>query len=274
MKKFTIKLACAALAAVSAFSLCACNNGGDQQKETTAPTAAETIDTEPLTKRQTWTLVTLALTVVTLIIGVTRFEWYMPEITGLFLAMGIICGIIAGFSANRISDELLAGAKDILPAALVVGVASGIIVILQDGRIIDSILHSLQEGLDGTGPLASLPFYLWVGLIVILIARTVRDLYHYQGELFPLIGLFVGTMIICLGQFLLGRYVGSRCSFKGAAVTAGQSLGQKNSALAIWMTQSWLNPLAALAPAAYIIWQNLFNSWQLVRAARERKSRG
>ena len=122
--------------------------------------------------------------------------------------------------------------------------------------------------------LASLPFYLWVCLIVILIARTVRDLMAYEGELFPVIGLFVGTMIICLGQFFLGRYVGSHCSFKGAAVTAGQSLGQKNSALAIWMTQSWLNPLAALAPAAYIIWQNLFNSWQLVRAARERTSRG
>ena len=123
-------------------------------------------------------------------------------------------------------------------------------------------------------PLASLPFYLWVCLIVILIARTVRDLYNYQGDLFPVIGLFVGTMIICLGQFFLGRYIGSRCSFKGSAVTAGQSLGQKNSALAIWMTQSWLNPLAALAPAAYIIWQNLFNSWQLVRAGRARKSRG
>ena len=66
------------------------------------------------------------------------------------------CGLIAGFPAGRIVDELLAGAKDILSAALVVGVASGIIVILQDGRIIDSILHSLQEGLDGTGPLASL----------------------------------------------------------------------------------------------------------------------
>ena len=123
-------------------------------------------------------------------------------------------------------------------------------------------------------PLVSLPFYLWVCLIVILIARTVRDLCAYEGELFPVIGLFVGTMIICLGQFFLGRYVGSRCSFPGAAVTAGQSLGQKNSALAIWMTQSWLNPLAALAPAAYIIWQNLFNSWQLVQAARARKSRG
>jgi uncharacterized ion transporter superfamily protein YfcC len=70
--------------------------------------------------------------------------------------MGILCGLIAGFPAGRIVDELLAGAKDILSAALVVGVASGIIVILQDGHIIDSILHAMQEGLDGTGALASL----------------------------------------------------------------------------------------------------------------------
>ena len=58
--------------------------------------------------------------------------------------------------ANRIADELIAGARDILSAALVVGFASGIVVILQDGRIVDSILHSLQNGLDGTSPVASL----------------------------------------------------------------------------------------------------------------------
>ena len=80
----------------------------------------------------------------------------MPEITALFLVMGIVCGIIAGFSANKIADELIAGARDILSAALVVGFASGIIVILQDGHIVDSILHGMQEGLDGTGPMASL----------------------------------------------------------------------------------------------------------------------
>jgi len=134
-----------------------------------APTAAETIETEPLTKRQTWTLVTLALTVVTLIIGVTRFEWYMPEITGLFLAMGIICGIIAGFSSERIIKELMAGAKDILSAALVVGFASGIIVILQDGKIVDSILHSMQEGLDGSGKAGSLTAMYGIQALINLI---------------------------------------------------------------------------------------------------------
>ena len=110
----------------------------------------------PLTRRQGWILTVLLLTVVALIVGVTCWGWYMPEITGLFLGMGIVCGIIAGFSANKIADELVAGARDILSAALVVGFASGIIVILQDGKVVDSILHGMQEGLDGTGPVASL----------------------------------------------------------------------------------------------------------------------
>ena len=110
----------------------------------------------PLTKRQSWILVVLLLTVIALIVGVTCWDWYMPEITGLFLGMGIVCGIIAGFSANKIADELLAGARDILSAALVVGFASGIIVILQDGKVVDSILHGMQEGLDGSSPAASL----------------------------------------------------------------------------------------------------------------------
>ena len=119
-------------------------------QEAAAETAA------PPTRRQVWILIVLGLTVAALVWGVTRHQWYLPVITALFLAMGIVCGLIAGFPAGRIVDELLAGARDILSAALVVGVASGIIVILQDGRIIDSILHGLQEGLDGTGPLASL----------------------------------------------------------------------------------------------------------------------
>ena len=121
-----------------------------------APTADVAVEDTPLTHRQGWILGVLLLTVIMLIVGVTCWDWYLPEITGLFLGMGIICGIIAGFNANRIADELLAGAKDILSAALVVGFASGIIVLLQDGKVVDSILHSMQEGLDETGRMGSL----------------------------------------------------------------------------------------------------------------------
>ena len=120
-----------------------------------APKGAARVEEEPLTRRQGWILAVLGLTVAALIVGVTVWGWYMPEITGLFLVMGIVCGLIAGFDANRIADELIAGAKDILSAALVVGFASGIIVLLQDGKIIDSLLHGLQEGLSDSGAVAS-----------------------------------------------------------------------------------------------------------------------
>lgn len=109
-----------------------------------------------LSRSQAWILVVLGITVVLLVVGVTVWDWYLAEITGLFLVMGIVSGLIAGFDSGRIADELIAGAKDILSAALVVGFASGIIVILQDGKVVDSILHAMQQGLDGQGPLASL----------------------------------------------------------------------------------------------------------------------
>ena len=113
-------------------------------------------DAGKLTTRQGWILGVLFLTVGILVVGVTVWGWYLSEITGLFLGMGIVCGLIAGFGANRIADELIAGAKDILSAALVVGFASGIVILLQDGKVIDSILHALQHSLSGSGEVSSL----------------------------------------------------------------------------------------------------------------------
>ena len=98
----------------------------------------------------------LFLTVALLIIGVTCFHWYMGEISALFLVMGIVAGIIGKFSANRIAEEFVAGARDILSAALIVGLASGIIVILQNGHVADSILHSLETSLGESGKTVSL----------------------------------------------------------------------------------------------------------------------
>ena len=126
------------------------------RKTRKAPQQQAQVDAAPLTGRQIAILVVLLFTVIALILGVTLWGWYMREITGLFLGMGILCGIIAGFPANRIADELVSGAKDILSAALVVGFASGIVVILQDGKIVDSILHAMQNSLDGTSEVTSL----------------------------------------------------------------------------------------------------------------------
>ena len=114
-------------------------------------------------------LCVLLLTVVMLIVGVTCFKWYMAEISALFLVMGIIVGIIGGFKANRIADEFIAGAKDMLPAALVVGLASGILVILQNGHVVDSILHGLESGLGGAGKTGSLGLMYGIQTVINLL---------------------------------------------------------------------------------------------------------
>ena len=139
------------------------------RKTRKAPGEVGTVSAAPLTGRQVWILAVLFLTIIALIVGVTCWGWYMAEITGLFLAMGILCGIIAGFPAGRIADEIVAGAKDILSAALVVGLASGIIVILQDGKVVDSILHAMQNGLNGNGEVASLSAMYGIQAIINLL---------------------------------------------------------------------------------------------------------
>jgi uncharacterized ion transporter superfamily protein YfcC len=97
----------------------------------------------------------LTFTIVFLIVGVMGYKWYVMEIATLFFAMGIASGIATGYNANEIVKHFLDGVKDILSAALVVGLAGGIIIILREGRVIDSLLHSLSSGMKDMGELAS-----------------------------------------------------------------------------------------------------------------------
>lgn len=91
-----------------------------------------------------------------LIVGVMGYEWYVMEISALFLGMGIVSAIAAGYSPNDTVKLFMDGCKDIFSAALVVGLAGGIIIILKNGMIIDTILHSMAESMNGLGKTATL----------------------------------------------------------------------------------------------------------------------
>lgn len=97
----------------------------------------------------------LLFTIVFLIIGVMGYSWYIEEIASLFLAMGLSAGIAYNYHANEITKQFLEGAKDILSAALIVGLAGGILVVLEDGKIIDTILHSVSSSMEGMGKLGT-----------------------------------------------------------------------------------------------------------------------
>ena len=86
-----------------------------------------------------------------MVTGVMGYGWYLPEICALFLALAVASGLAAGYSSDDIAKEFIDGAKDIFSAALIIGFAAGIIVILQNGQVIDIMLDSMASALDGSG---------------------------------------------------------------------------------------------------------------------------
>lgn len=109
-------------------------------------------------------------------------------------------------------------------------------------------------------------FYIWAIALTVVIGNITRFVRKMADGNYTLVALIALTaLIICLLQFLIGRRIGKKFD---RTVAGGQSLGQKNTVLAIWLTQTYLNPLASLGPGAYVLWQNLVNSWQIWRSKK------
>jgi len=74
--------------------------------------------------------------------GVMKYEWYLTEISAVFFIMGIVAGAIGGLTPSKMASEFIVGAKGIVFGALVIGFARGILIVMQDGMIVDSIIHA------------------------------------------------------------------------------------------------------------------------------------
>ena len=100
-------------------------------------------------------LTLLFATVYFLVVGVLGYEWYIMEIASLFLVLGIASGLSVDKSASDIAKLFLEGMGDILSAAVIVGLAGGIVIVLQDGGIIETILYGLYKSMSNMGKIAS-----------------------------------------------------------------------------------------------------------------------
>ena len=92
-------------------------------------------------------LLTIVAGFAVIITGVFKYGWYIVEIGSTFLAMGIISGLIGGLGPSKIASEFVVGAKSIAFGALVVGVARGILIVMTDGLIIDTIVYGLANAI-------------------------------------------------------------------------------------------------------------------------------
>ena len=114
--------------------------------------------------------------------------------------------------------------------------------------------------------ISGLAFYMWAIALTIAMGMTVRSLIEEPTDITTLIYLSLGSLIACLFQFFTGKAIGKSTN---DTIACGQSLGQKNTILAIWICSAYLNPVTALAPGLYVIWQNIFNSTQLYLARKK-----
>ena len=114
-----------------------------------------------------------------------------------------------------------------------------------------------------------LAFYLWAVALFLTLGQTIHFIFlNGKGNWGSILWLGVSALLFCIIQFGLGKWIGSKY---GDTIAGGQLLGQKNSAMGIWMANHYLTPLASVFLAFYSVFQNLFNSWQLWYKERKKK---
>ena len=112
-----------------------------------------------------------------------------------------------------------------------------------------------------------LSYYLWACSLMIVTGTTVKNIVHAEVSIWLLAAIALLGLLICVVQFAVGRFIGH---YFDHTQEAGQALGQKNTAFAIWLSSAYLNPLSSVGPGCYILWQNIVNSveiWQYRKKA-------
>jgi len=88
-------------------------------------------------------------------LGILKYKWYINEIAGIFLAMGVLSGLLGRLKGEEIGRAFVDGAKDMVNAALIIGTARAILIVATDGRIMDTILAGMAGAISGLHPILS-----------------------------------------------------------------------------------------------------------------------
>lgn len=122
------------------------------------------------------------------------------------------------------------------------------------------VKHHLRSFHRRVVSVKDLSYYLWGASLMVVTGTTVKNIVHADTTMAMLLLIAFMGLLTCLVQFAVGRAIGSHFS---RTINAGQALGQKNTAFAIWIAYSYLNPLSSVGPGCYILWQNIINSLEI-----------
>ena len=141
-----------------------------------APVETSSIDLEHLEFgiRQKLILLDLVLAIAAIVFGVFKFGWYLSEICGIFLLMAFIAAIIMKWNVSKVGEMFAAGFMDAAFAGAMVGLSRGIVMVLKEGMIIDSVVYGL------TIPLQALP--VGITAIAMLFFQTILNFFIPSGS--------------------------------------------------------------------------------------------
>ena len=202
-------------------------------------------------------------------------------------ASSVVISCILGANRETVTAHVILGN---LMVAIVAPIFFSFIGVQQDMAFFDSFLLILKR----VSPIIAFPFfiafglqlwfpagnnlisrfkgwslYIWSLALAITLGQTINFIFLHGAEnVDSIIILGIISVVICAVQFAVGKLIGKKY---GDIVAGGQMLGQKNTALGIWMANIYLNPLASVSIALYSIWQNLFNSWQMYMHEKKHK---
>ena len=92
---------------------------------------------------------------VLLVFGILKYQWYVNEIAGLFLALGLLSGLCGRLSSDEVARGFVEGAKDMVNTALIIGCARALLLVAQDGRVLDTALHAMESAIARLHPVLS-----------------------------------------------------------------------------------------------------------------------
>lgn len=108
-------------------------------------------------------------------------------------------------------------------------------------------------------------FYIWGFALIINVAQMMYAIDHCHIDAYHVVMIALGGLVACLLQFGVGKTVGQLCRDK---ISCGQGMGQKNTIISIWIALTFMNPITAVGPGSYMIWQNIINSMQIIRKSK------
>ena len=120
----------------------------------------------PFTLKRRIVLVLFGATFAIMIWGVSSAGWWMAEMSGLFLVAAIVVGIVGRLGEHEFTDTFVDGARDLLGVALIIGVARGIVVVMDDGLISDTILYWSEQSVEGLHAIAFINVMYWLEVVL------------------------------------------------------------------------------------------------------------